>query len=219
MEHQEILENLKNAIIDGDNSKAKESAQAALEFQIHPLTAVEQGLSKGMTVVGERFENGEAFLPELLQAAEIFNTAMEVLQPALDAQKSERTKAGKIVMGSVKGDVHNIGKNIVSTVMGIHGYDVIDLGVDVPSLTFLEEAEKVKADVIGLSAIMTTTMPYQREVIEVLKERNLRDGYIVIIGGGSVTDAWTDEIGADAWGKSAIDAVEKLNNLLGKESK
>jgi corrinoid protein of di/trimethylamine methyltransferase len=217
MEQQEILENLANAIVVGDDSKARENVQAALDAQLDPLVAVEQGLSIGMTAVGERFESGEAFLPELLMAAETFNAAMEIMQPTLDAQKSVRKMSGKIVIGSVKGDVHNIGKDIVSTVMGIHGYEVIDLGVDVPSLTFIEEAKKVKADVIGLSAIMTTTMPYQREVIEVLKERGLRDKYIVIIGGGSVTQTWADEIGADACGKSAIDAVGKLNKLMGKE--
>jgi corrinoid protein of di/trimethylamine methyltransferase len=217
MEQQEILENLANAIIAGDDSKARENAQAALEAQMDPLLAVEQGLSKGMTAVGELFESGDAFLPELLMAAKTFNAAMAILQPTLDAQKSARKMSGKIVIGSVKGDVHNIGKDIVSTVLGIHGYEVIDLGVDVPSLTFIEEAEKVKADAIGLSAIMTTTMPNQREVIGVLKERGLRDKYIVIIGGGSVTQTWADEIGADACGKSAIDAVEKLNKLMAKE--
>ena len=214
MEQNEILEGLKTAIIEGDDSKAKEFAQTALDTQIEPLMAVEQGLSKGMMVVGERFESGEAFLPELLLAAETFNGAMEVIQPALDAQKSERKISGKVVIGSVKGDIHNIGKDIVSTVLGIHGYQVMDLGVDVPTLQFIEEAEKIKADVIGLSAIMTTTMPYQQEVIEILKEKNLRNKYIVILGGGSVNQDWVEKIGADAYGKSAIDAVDKLKNLL-----
>jgi corrinoid protein of di/trimethylamine methyltransferase len=217
MEQQELLENLASAIIAGDASKARESAQSALETHMDPLQAIEQGLSKGMTEVGARFESGDAFLPELLKAAQIFNAAMEILQPALDAQKSKRTAIGKMVIGSVKGDVHNIGKDIVSTVMGIHGYEIIDLGVDVPSLTFIEEAQKVKANAIGLSAIMTTTMPYQQEVIDVLKDRQLRDKFIVIVGGGSVTPEWVEQIGADAHGKSAIDAVEKLNTLLKKD--
>lgn len=216
MEQNEILETLKATIIDGDQAKIREMAQAALDAGIEPLTAVEGGLSKGMTVVGERFETGEAFLPELLMAAETFNAAMEVLQPVLDAQKSGREPVGKVVIGSVKGDIHNIGKDIVATVLEIHGFQVTDLGVDVPSLNFIEEAEKTKADVIGLSAIMTTTMPYQQEVIETLKEKNLRDKYIVILGGGSVTQDWVNEIEADAYGKSAIDAVEKLNKLLKK---
>jgi trimethylamine corrinoid protein len=214
MLHQEILDKLKNATIDGDSLFAVEVAKQALEADVDPLTAVEQGLSPGMTIVGDRFETGEVYLPELMMAARVFNAAMEVLQPALDARKDKTAKVAKVVLGSVKGDVHNIGKDIVATVLGIHGFDVVDLGVDVSSLTFVEEAEKHNADIIGLSAIMTTTMPYQKEVVDVLKEKNLRDKYIVIIGGGSVSQKWVTESGADAQGLSGVDAVTKLKGLL-----
>ena len=216
MEKQTILDRLMNAIIDGDNDKAKDSAREAIEAQIHPLEAVEQGLSRGMTIVGERFESGEFFLPELLMAADTFNAAMELIQPELESHKAEVTKLGKVILGSVKGDVHDIGKNIVSTVLNINGIDVIDMGVDVTSLNFIQEAEKQQADIIALSAIMTTTMPSQREVIETLKDMNLRDKYFVIVGGGPVTEEWSNEIGADGCGTSAVGAVELVKKLLQK---
>jgi corrinoid protein of di/trimethylamine methyltransferase len=216
MENHEIFERLKTAIIDGDDTAAQEYAAEVLKADIDPLEAVEEGLSSGMTIVGERFETGEAFLPELLMAAETFNAAMEIIKPALESKKMEVDKVGTVVIGSVKGDVHNIGKNIVGMVMEIHGFNVIDLGVDVSTLDFIEKAEKVKADVIALSAIMTTTMPYQQEVIEILKEKNLRDKYLVIVGGGPVTQDWVDAIGADAYGRSAINAVEEIKRLMEK---
>ena len=217
MEKQAILDRLMNAIIDGDNDRAKDSALEAIKVQIHPLEAVEQGLSRGMYIVGERFESGESFLPELLMAADTFNAAMEVLQPELESQKTEVTKLGKVILGSVKGDVHSIGKNIVGTVLSIHGVDVVDMGVDVPSLNFIQEAETHKADIIALSAIMTTTMPSQREVIEMLKDMNLRDKYFVIVGGGPITEEWSNEIGSDGCAKSAVASVELVKKLLSKK--
>lgn len=216
MEKHEIMENLTAAIVDGDQDRARENAMEALRAKIDPLEAVGQGLSKGMAIVGERFERGEAYLPELLMAADTFSAAMEVLRPEMEAQKKEVAKEGTVLLGTVKGDVHNIGKNIVATVFGIHGFLVVDMGVDISSLNFIEEAEKVKADVIALSSLMTTTMPGQREVIEMLKEMNLRDKYFVIVGGGPVSQEWADEIGADGYGKSAVEAVNLAKRLLSR---
>jgi len=217
MEKQAILDRLMNAIIDGDNDKAHDSALQAIKAQIHPLEAVEQGLSRGMYIVGEHFESGESFLPELLMAADTFDAAMEVLQPELESQKTEVAKLGKVILGSVKGDVHSIGLNIVSTVLKINGVEVVNMGVDVPSIKFIQEAETQHADIIGLSAIMTTTMPSQREVIEMLKDMNLRDKYSVIVGGGPVTEEWANEIGSDGYGKSAVASVELVKKLLSKK--
>lgn len=181
MEKKKILESLAVVIAEGDEDKAKESAQQALKNHIDPLEAIEQGLSKGMAAVGERFEKGEAYLPELLMAANNFNAAMEILEPEIEAQKKKVTKLGKILIGTVKGDVHNIGKNIVSTVLNITGFEVIDLGVDISSLSFVEEAEKRKVDMIALSSLMTTTMGGQKEVIDILKEKKVRDRYLVMM--------------------------------------
>ena len=217
MDPKEILANLTAAIIEGDNGKARNSAQEALNQGIDPLRAVEDGLSKGMAVVGENFENGEVFLPELLMAADSFAAAMEILKPEIEAQKKEMAKTGTILIGTVKSDVHNIGKNIVATVLATQGFDVVDIGIDNPSLKFIEEAEKVKADVIALSSLMTTTMPGQKEVIDTLKEMKLRDRYFVIVGGGPVTQEWAEKIGADGFGKSALQAAELIKKLMSEK--
>jgi len=214
MEKQQILDNLVNAIVEGDQSRVQEEVQQALRIQLDPLEVVEEGLSKGMAIVGKRFEQGDAFLPELLMAADTFNVAMEILKPVIVAQKREVAKAGKVLVGTVKGDIHHIGKDIVVTILETRGFDVVDMGVDVPSLIFIEEAQKTKADGIALSSVMTTTMPAQREVIEILKEKKLRDKYFVIVGGGPVTQKWADDIGADGYGQTAVDAVELATKLI-----
>ena len=214
MEQQEILENLSMAIIEGDEDKAKEYAKEVLISKMDPLKAVEQGLSKGMITLGERFEKGEVFLPDLLIAADAFNIAIGVLKPAMEAQKKQVAKWGTVLIGTVNGDVHGIGKNIVAIVLEAYGFEVVDIGVDNPSLKFIEAAEKVKADVIGLSSLMTTTMPAQKEVIDILKEMNLRKKYLVIIGGGPVTKEWADKIGADGYAESAFQAVDMIKELL-----
>jgi len=214
MEKEQILNNLATAIIEGDQDLASENAQQALDTRMDPLEAVDEGLSKGMDVVGGRFESGEAYLPDLLMATEAFNVAMEILRPEIEAQKKQVAKKGTVLVGTVKGDMHNIGKNIVATVLETSGFEVVDIGVDNPSLKLVEEAQKARADVIALSSLMTTTMPAQREVIEILNEMNLREKFAVIVGGGPVTQAWADEIGADGYGASAIQAVGLIKTLL-----
>jgi len=203
--------------MEGDEDKAKEYAHEVVFNKMDPLKAVEQGLSKGMIVLGERFEKGEIYLPDLLIAADAFNLAIEILRPAMEAQKKEVVKAGTILIGTVNGDVHGIGKNIVAIVLEVNGFEVVDIGVDIPSLKFVEEAQKVKADVIGLSSLMTTTMPAQKEVIDILKEMNLREKYVVVIGGGPVTQEWADQIGADGYAGSAFQAVEMIKKLVSQK--
>ncbi len=214
MEKKQIMKDLSAAIVEGDKDKAREAAREVLRSQIDPLEAVEQGLSKGVGIIGERFGRGDAYLPELLMGADAFKAAMELLRPEIEAQMKEVPKGGTVLIGTVKGDVHTIGKDIVATVLETNGFNVVDMGVDVPSLNIIEEAEKVKADVIALSSLMTTTMPAQEEVIEALKEMNLREKYFVIVGGGPVTQEWADKIGADGYGKSAVQAVEIVKKLL-----
>ena len=214
MDKKQILENLNTAIVNGDDDMAIENARATLEASLDPLEAVDQGLSKGMDVIGEQFERGEVFLPELLMAASAFDAAMEILKPEIELQKKEVVKHGTVLIGTVKGDLHNIGKNIVGTVLETKGFDVVDIGIDNGTLDFIQEAQKAQADVVALSCLMTTTMPAQREVIETLKEMNLRDKYFVIVGGGPVTQEWADQIGADGYGKSAIQAAELVKELM-----
>ena len=217
MEKEKILENLAVAIVEGDEDKAVENAKAAMEAKLDPLETVENGLSKGMDDIGEKFGKGEVFLPELLMAANAFKSAMEILKPELEAQKMQTAQKGTILIGTVKGDVHNIGKDIVSTVLETKGFNVVDIGVDNDTLSIIQEAEKAQADVIALSCLMTTTMPAQREFIEVLEEMNLREKYFVIVGGGPVTQEWADEIKADGYGESAVEAPVLVKELIRKK--
>jgi trimethylamine corrinoid protein len=217
MEEEEIFDNLSSAVVEGDLEKGRRNAEEVLSRKIDPLKAVEEGLSKGMAIVGERFETGDVFLPGLMTAADIFDSVMEILKPEIRAQKKQIAFTGTILIGTVRGDVHNIGKSIVSTLFGTQGFDVVDIGIDNSSLKFIEEAEKVKADVIALSSLMTTTMPGQKEVIDTLKEMKLREKYLVIVGGGPVTQEWADRIGADGYGKSAVQAAEIVRKLMSKK--
>ncbi len=155
-------------------TRRRSLAQAVVANKIDPLEAIEQGLSKGMTIIGDKFECGEAYLPELLMAAASFNAAMAVLKPEIEAQKKQIVKLGKVLIGTVKGDVHSIGKDIVASVLDTSGFEVVDMGVDNPSLNIIQQAEKIQADVIALSSVMTTTMPAQKEVIDTLKEMGIR---------------------------------------------
>ena len=217
MQKEQILENLTTSIVDGDEIMAVENARAALEVQMDPLEAVELGLTKGMDVIGEQFGSGDVFLPELLMAANAFKAAMGILKPELETQNKQTEHRGTVLIGTVKGDVHNIGKDIVRTVLDTKGFNVVDMGVDNDALTIIQEAEKVQADVIALSCLMTTTMPAQKEVIETLEEMDLRGKYFVIVGGGPVTQEWADEINADGYGESAIHAPALVKELMGKK--
>jgi trimethylamine corrinoid protein len=217
VDKKQILEKLAAVVMDGTEDEAKALAQAVVANKIDPLEAIEQGLSKGMEIIGGKFECGEAYLPELLMAAASFNAAMAVLKPEIEAQKKQLVKLGKVLIGTVKGDVHSIGKDIVASVLDTSGFEVVDMGVDNPSLNIIREAEKIQADVIALSSVMTTTMPAQREVIDTLKEMGIRRKYFVIIGGGPVNQEWADRIGADGYGKSAIDAVALVKGLMAKK--
>ena len=217
MEKEQILENLATSIVEGDEDMAIENARTALEMQVDPLEAVEQGLSKGMDVIGEQFGSGDVFLPELLMAASAFKAAMDILKPELETQNKQTEHRGTVLVGTVKGDVHNIGKDIVRTVLETKGFDVVDMGVDNDALTIIQEAAKVQADVIALSCLMTTTMPAQKEFIEILDEMKLRDKYFVIVGGGPVTQEWADEINADGFGESAVHAPALVKGLMDKK--
>ena len=217
MDKEQILENLAASIVDGDEDMALENAQAALDLHLDPLETVEKGLSIGMDDIGEQFGQGDVFLPELLMAASAFKAAMEILKPELEAQKILTAQPGTVLIGTVKGDVHNIGKDIVSTVLETKGFNVVDIGVDNDTLSIIQEAEKAQADVIALSCLMTTTMPAQKEFIETLEEMNLRDRYYVIVGGGPVTQEWADEINADGYGKNAVQAPLLVKELMSKE--
>ena len=216
MKKEEIFENLFRAIVDLDEDKGREAANELVKEKVDPLEGIEKGLSKAMKVIGERFEKLEIFLPELIMAADVFNAAMEILRPQIAAEGKSETKKGTVVIGTAGGDIHEIGKDIVALLLETAGFEVHNLGKSVPAATFLENAKKVKADIIGISSLLTTTMLGQKDLIDILKAAGIRGEYIVMVGGGPVTQSWANEIGADGYGKTAKDAVSVALELMSK---
>ncbi|MFB0560297.1 MAG: B12-binding domain-containing protein [Candidatus Lokiarchaeia archaeon] len=210
MSKEELLRRMAEAVVNLDVEEAKKSAEEAVEQKIPPLEAITEGLVKGLHKVGELFENKEYFLADMIMAAEAFKAGMEVLTPHI---KEEGKKKGVIVIGTVKDDIHDLGKNIVTTLLTSEGYDVYDLGIDVPAEEFVKKAEEVNADIVGLSALLTTTMERIPEVIETLKEAGL-SRVKVIVGGRPVTPEFAEEVGADAYCEDAIKTLETVKKLL-----
>ncbi len=215
---QALLDELIQAIIDGQQDMAREAAERSLAVGMDPLTTIQQGTSRAMEVVGEQFASFEIFLPQLIMAAEAANAAMAVLLPALAVDRRGEAVAGRVVIGTVSGDLHDIGKNLVSAVLSAAGFEVRDLGIDVPSKDFARAAQEFRADIVALSSLLTTSMPFQKDVIDYLNDIGLRDQCFVIVGGGPITPHWTRQVGADGYGRRATDAAE-LCRLLMKEDR
>ena len=211
----ELYEQMKQCVIDGEVEDAERLAQEGLDAGLSPGDILDLGFVKGIEEVGDLFGKGEFFLPELVQGAEAMKAAVVVLQPALDASKEGRQTLGMAVAGTVAGDIHEIGKTIVCSMLSAAGFEVTDVGCDVPVETFIAKVEEVDADLLLLSALLTTTMPNQQKTIEALKAAGLRDGVKVMIGGAPTTRAWADEIGADGYAEDAIEAVATAKTILG----
>ena len=207
---EELLKKMSDAVVNLNVEEAKRSAEEALKSGISPLEAINEGFSKGLRRVGELFENKEYFLADMIMAAEAFKAGMEALKPSI---KRGGKKKGVIVIGTVKDDIHDLGKNIVTTLLSSEGYEVHDLGIDVPAEEFVKKAQEVKADIVGLSALLTTTMERIPEVIEALKEAEL-DKVKVIVGGRPVTPEFAEEVGADAYCEDAIKALDVVKRIL-----
>ena len=176
-----------------------------------------EALTEGLKELGEKFSRGEAFIPELVFGGEIFHEAMKAMGPQMSKGGGAQIKAkGKVIMATVKGDLHDIGKNLVTTFLTVGGYQVIDLGTDVPNEKLIDIIQKEKPDVVGLSALLTTTMLGQRQFMTMLKEKGLRDKVKVMVGGAPVSQAWADEIGADGYGADAVDGKNKIDAMLHK---
>jgi 5-methyltetrahydrofolate--homocysteine methyltransferase len=211
-EKEQILQDLCNAIVELNFGEIKQIAEKSVDAGILPRDAISKGLGRGMEIVGKKFEAGEYFLSELIMAGETMKGAMEVLEPHLIAEKSSKT--GVIAVGTVVGDIHDIGKNIVIAMLRSTGLIVHDLGVDVPVDTFVQKVKELKPNVLGLSALLLSTMPGMREVVKALEKEGLRKQVKVIVGGNPVTQEYADEIGADAYGKDAMEAIGKVSALL-----
>jgi len=210
---EEIFEQAKEAIINGDADAAAELARKGLDRGIPGLDLINKGFIPGINEVGDQFGEGQLFLPELIMSATAMQGVIEIVNASLEV--GAKQVQGKVVIGTVEGDLHDIGKTIVVSLLKANGFDVLDLGRDVAVDRFIEEAEAFGADIIGTSALLTTTMSVQKELIETLKERGLRDKYKVVVGGAPVTQRWAGRIGADAYAVDAGDGVRKIKELLG----
>jgi corrinoid protein of di/trimethylamine methyltransferase len=209
----QLFEDIKNSVIDLDREECIKLVQNALDAGVNPLEVIENGLKKGIQIVGAKYEEGELFIVDLMMAASAMKAALELLEPHISADLKEKTSAGKVLIGTVEGDVHDIGKTIVSTLLTANGFEVVDLGTEVPASKFVEHVKQLKPDIVGMSALLTTTMPKMKEVIDALEKEDLRDSVKVMVGGAPVTQEFADKIGADGYAKDAEEAVKWAKEL------
>jgi corrinoid protein of di/trimethylamine methyltransferase len=210
---EEMYAKLAQAVIDGEPEDAEQLAKQALEQGLDALTCVNEGLTKGIQKVGELFASGEYFLPELIIGAEAMKKALAVLEPAMVGDQS-REVVGKVVLGTVEGDMHEIGKTLVGTMLIANGFQVYDIGVDRSAADFIAAVKENDADIVGASALLTTTMLQQKKLIESLQEANIRDKVKVMVGGAPVTASFAKEVGADGYAEDAISAVDLAFRLI-----
>ncbi len=213
MENAEYYEKAARYIVDENEEAAVELAQKYLDEGRDSAEMIEKGLSEGIRKLGDLFDRGEVFLPHLIIASEAMTAAVKVLEQALPPDQVGK-KLAKVVLGTVEGDVHDIGKGIVATMLRVYGFEVIDLGRDVPIATFVEKAKEVDADVVGSSALMTTTQVGQKALEKALTEAGIRDKVTTMVGGAATTEYWAAKIGATFWAENAGDTVMKLKEIF-----
>lgn len=216
MEKEKLFAEMKQAVSDGEIELAEELARKALEADLNPLEAIENGYVTGINEVGAKFEEGQIFLPELIAAAEAMKAALNVLEPALQQRDMSRSILGKVVIGTMYNDIHDIGKDMVASMLMAAGFEVTNLGVNVPCDKFINSVKEQQADILALSALLTTTMPEQKIVVEALEKEGLRSGVKVLVGGAPVSQQWAYEIKADGYAENAIEAVKVARQLVGK---
>lgn len=211
-EQKDVLDSLRDAIVAIEEGKAKEIAENILNEGIDPNIAIRYSIADAAIKVGEKFDSGEYFLPHLVMAGDLMDEVGEILGRNIPPERIVAKKV--IVIGTVQGDLHSVGKNLVATMFKSSGFDVHDMGVDVPSISFIEKAKELNADMIALSSLLTTTMPYQKEVIDDLVSIGSRSRFKVMVGGGPVTKQYAEEIGADGYGRDAMEALREAKKLL-----
>lgn len=211
---EEMYGKLAQAVIDGEPEEAEELARQALDQGLDPLECINQGLTPGINRVGELFSSGEYFLPHLIIGGEAMKAALAVLEPAL-VRNQGRNVLGRVVLGTVQGDMHEIGKTLVGTMLTANGFLVTDIGIDKPAADFVAAVKENNATLIGASALLTTTMPEQKKIIEELKEAGLRDQVKVMVGGAPTSESWAEKIGADGYAEDAIESIALARKLVG----
>jgi len=210
-----LYEELQESIIAGQRDKVKEVVNTLLDSNTAPIEIISEGLIGSMSIVGQKMKSGEMFIPEVLASAHAMNEGMGMLKPLITGDESSSLFASKALMGTVQGDLHNIGKKIVSMILESGGFTVVDLGVDIPADKFVEAVKQEQPNILGLSALLTTTMPRMKDVINALKEAGVRDKVRVIVGGAPITQDFADSIGADGYAPDAASALDKAKQLLG----
>jgi len=212
----ELLAQITASLVDGDPDATVAGTKQALAAGVEPLRIINEGLVPGMRVVGDKYSSGEYFLPNLIVSAAGMKQAMALLEPELKARQQAIESAGTVVIGTVRGDIHEIGKSLVATMLSANGFEVHDLGVDVSAERFVETVKQTQANLVGLSALLTTTMMGQKKVIEELEKAGLRAGVKVMVGGAPVSQAFAETIGADGYAQDAVAAVELATRLAGR---
>ena len=215
MQNEELFKAMSQSIIEGESETSAALARQAIEMGIDPLEAINAGFVPGINHVGDEFSCGNMFLPELVMAGEAMKTAISVLEPEMAKMGTERQVYGKVVLATVQGDIHDIGKTLVGTMLSAYGFQVYDMGVDVPITAIVEKAREVDANIVAVSALLTTTMVRQRDVVEALDDMGLRAKVKVMVGGAPVTQEWVQQIGADGYSEDAIGAVSVAKQLMG----
>ena len=212
LDDDELVQQMHDDLYDGLQDEIREGVQILLDRGWTPYDVLTKALVEGMTIVGIDFRDGILFVPEVLMAANAMKAGMTILRPLL--AETGAPKVGSMVIGTVKGDIHDIGKNLVSMMLEGAGFDVIDLGINNPVENYLEALEVHKPDILGMSALLTTTMPYMKVVIDAMVEKGIREDYIVLVGGAPLNEAFSDSIGADAYCRDAAVAVETAKEMV-----
>ncbi len=216
MDTAKLLAEMKTAVLEGEIEAGETLARRALDAGVDPLECIENGFVAGINEVGALYEAGDMFLPELVAAAEVMKEALAVLEPELLKSKQSRDILGRVIIGSVAHDIHDIGKDIVASMLTASGFEVFNLGIDVSGETFINKVKELKPDLLGMSALLTTTMPEQKNVIDLLNKEGLRGSVRVIVGGAPVNRQWADEISADGFAENAVEAVKLAKALMGR---
>lgn len=213
-ESSDIFERLRTAVLELDADRVKTIAQEAVQIGVDPVEAIDEGLSKGVRTIGDKFAAGEAFLTELVMAGEAMKAGVEVFRPVILERRLQRKSSGIVVIGTVRGDIHDIGKNIVAVMLEAAGFEVNDLGVDVAPESFVDKTKETKAQIVAMSALLTVTTPEQKNTIDTITKAGIRKAVKVAVGGAAVTPEWAREIGAEGYSDNAVDAVELFRKLV-----
>jgi corrinoid protein of di/trimethylamine methyltransferase len=218
LKHEGVYEDLVNAVLTFDSDKLIDTTRKALTLGEDPVKIVEQGLAKALKIAGKKFEDGEFFLMDLVSVAEPVQRVMkDLLEPEITRRKTHREILGKIVLGTVAGDIHDIGKNIVGAMLFAAGFDVYDVGKDVPTEEFVSKCKELNANIVGASALLTTTLPIQEDIVKAIVAAGLRNKVRLMFGGAPVTEGWIKQIGADSYAEDAVEAVRVAKTLVSLE--